>query len=135
MRMAHPTTVHVVATSVDGTRAALKATAPLAREHDARLVVLIPKRVEDDAMTADSDRSTNWQIARYEGLARELEQPIQIRVCYCWDPAEVAMQLTPPDATMVIGGPAKWFWPGPEERIADRLRQSGREVLFVGCNS
>ncbi len=60
-------------------------------------------------MTVQAVVSMNWEIARYVDLARELEQLIHIQVCYCAEPFEVAKQLTPSDAPIVIGGPAEWF--------------------------
>jgi hypothetical protein len=58
---------------------AVAAAAPLARQQDARVVVLIPQGEPDaEAAASNSVDSTERRIARYEQVARELEQPIQI---------------------------------------------------------
>ena len=123
-------TVHVVATSLEGTRAALKAAARVAASRRARLVLLVPD-VTPPAI-AQSPLAANWLIARYEEMARAVDQPVAIRLCKTTSAAEVALRLTPPDAVVYVGGTSTWLWPSAEERLAARLTRSGRAVVFVG---
>jgi hypothetical protein len=128
-------TFHVVATTVEGTEAALRVAASLAKAQGGRIVLLIS--LADATGTAPDGwaRSSEWVIAHYEHIAHRLDQAIQIRVCDCANSTEAAKRMTPPRAAIVIGGDALWFWPSAEQRLAARLRRSGREVIFVGCNS
>ena len=126
-------TVHVVATSVEGTEAALRAAAPVATRQQARLVLLVPDIGSPE--TDDSPIATNWLIARYEETARTIEHPVVIRLCKTPNAAEAALRLTPGRAVMFVGGTSNWLWPSVEERLAARLRRSGRDVVFVACNS
>ena len=118
--------IHVLATSVEGTRAALSAAKPIAEQSGLPVVLMIP--------THPDDRDANWLVAGYEQIAREVGQTVRVRVGVSSSAAASAAMLTPPDGTLVIGGPARWWWPTTEQRLAARLRRAGRAVVFVGCN-
>ena len=78
--------------------------------------------------------ATNWLVARYEQVARDVDQPVQVRVCAAPDAAAAAALLSPANGVLFIGGPERWLWPSPEQRLAAKLRRAGRDVVFVGCN-
>jgi hypothetical protein len=124
-------TLHVIATTVEGTEAALKAAVPLAAGLGARIVLLLSKAEPLEPVQPSSE----WLIAHYKQMALRLEKEIEVRVCDCADRTTMAKKMTPRGSTIVIGGPALWIWPGAEERVAARLRRSGRDVVFIGCNS
>ena len=44
---------------------------------------------------------------------------------------EAIKQVVPTLALVVVGGPARRWWPTVEQRLADRLRRHGRNVVFV----
>jgi hypothetical protein len=117
--------IHVLATSIEGTRAALSAAKPMAQQSGLPVVLMIPTRRDD--------RDANWLVAGYEQLARDVGQPVRVRIGM--SPSEVAAMasLSPVDSTVIIGGNSRWWWPTLEERIATGLRRTGRRVVFVGC--
>lgn len=115
--------VSVVATTVDGTRAALAAAKPIAKQSGAPVLLLISKKPDS--------RGANWLVARYEEVARDVGQPVRVRVGVSSSRVAAVTTLTPTDGTIIIGGPARWWWPTEEERMAARLRRLGRRVVFV----
>ena len=124
-------TIHVVATSLDGTRAALAVAAPLAARQQARIVLLVHR----PAGLESPPHATNRLVDRYDEISRDLGPPVQIRVCFSPNMADAAAQMTPPEGTVFVGGHTSIFWPSAEQRLAVRLRRSGRKVVFVGCDS
>jgi hypothetical protein len=127
-------TIHVVATSIDGTKAALTAAKRAAQQRGARVVLLVPKVDSPDAPADHFSESTSWLAARYQKVARDIGQPVQMRVCAGQNAAKAAALLTPINGVIFMGGPVRWFWPSAEERIAAALRRTGRDVVFIGCN-
>jgi hypothetical protein len=125
-------TIHVIATTIDGTKAALKAAIPAATQRGARVVLLLPR-----APAADIERPSVADRAlmlRYEDMLKRLHHPVQVRVCLASNAMDVAVHLIPERAWVFVGGPVRVFWRSAEERLAARLRRSGREVVFIGCN-
>jgi AcrR family transcriptional regulator len=133
-----PATVHVVATTPEGTEAALTVAAHLAgvpaKGQAARIVLVVPRGGEDDALSAPSSVSLDWLLAHYQLVAQRFDRTVQVAFCDGRDPVAAIKRLTPDHATVVVGGAARWLWPSAEERVAARLRRAGREVVFVGCN-
>ena len=127
-----PATIHVIATTFDGTAAALRAATPVASGQQARVVLLVPQVPR--AEIEQSPLAVSLLIDRYDEVAKTLHQPVLIRLCQDPDVTEAAKRMTPNGATVFIGGRASLFWPSAEERLAARLRRTGREVVFVGCN-
>ena len=115
--------IHVVATSIEGTRAALAAAKPLAEQAGLPVMLLISN--------SSGAQDANWLVARYEAVARDVGQAVRVRVGLASSPLAAATTLTPSGSTVVIGGPTRWWWPTSEERMAARLRRSGRQVVFV----
>lgn len=111
-------TVHVLATTLDGTRAALAAGRTFARQRHTSIVLLVT--------TPDE-----WETARCVRVARAFNQSMPIRICQGPNVTEAIKQVVPTLALVVIGGPARRWWPTVEQRLADRLRRHGRDVVFV----
>jgi hypothetical protein len=118
--------IHVLATSIEGTRAALSAARPIAEESGLPVVLVIP--------TLPDDRDANWLVAGYEQIARDVGQAVRVRVGVSSNAAASATMLTPPDTTVLIGGAPRWWWPTAEQRLAARLRRAGCDVVFVECS-
>ena len=114
--------VHVLATTPEGTRAALRAARPLVSE-DA-VVVVIP------STQAEAVQRGEAMVRQCRSIANELEQPIHVRICICRTVASAA-EIVPPGATLVIGGATRRWWPTREERVAARVRRTGRDVVFA----
>lgn len=114
-----PSTVHVLATTVEGTRAAIAAAIPVARKRRAPVVLL----VEHD----------DWQTARCLRAAHEIDPTITAKCLVGSNTTDAVKEHVPVLALIVIGGPTRWWWPTRHERLAARLQRHGRDVMFVGC--
>jgi hypothetical protein len=112
-------TVHVLVTTVEGTRAAVRTALPIARQRRAPVVLL----VEGD----------DWQTACCLRAAHELDPAITDKWLVGSSATAAVKLLVPTLALIVIGGPTRWWWPTRQQRLAARLRRHGRDVLFVGA--
>src|SRR5438105_1506496 len=123
-------TVHVVATTVPGTRAAMSAATALAKGLESPVHVIAARHLLPGA-------PFEQQLAAFRALRREiLELPdvtsVRVRVlpCVCRRLSDVA-QLLAPRAVVVIGGRSHRWWSSPEQRLAHTLTGAGFHVLFV----
>jgi hypothetical protein len=126
-------TIHVIATTAVGTEAALRAAVLRAIQHDARVVLLVPHTASGD-LGGSFLRGTTV-VDEYDDIVKRVAHPVQIRLCMTPNPSEAVTHLIPTHARVFLGGPTSVWWPTVEERLAARLRRSGREVVFVGCNT
>jgi hypothetical protein len=126
--------IHVIATTFDGTEAALKAAIPAAIQQNARVVLLVLVQ-SAPADTEQSTWATRALIDKYDEMAQPFNYPVQIRLCLTPAVGRAVARLMPRNTTVFIGGPARVWWPAAEERLAASLRRREFEVVFVGCNS
>src|SRR5947209_1913984 len=125
-----PSTVHVVATTVPGTRAAMSAATALAKGLQSPVHVIAARPMLSQA-------SLEQQSAALRALAREVRElpdatSVRVRVlpCMCRRLSDV-VQLLAPRAVVVIGGRSYRWWSSPEQRLAHALTAAGFHVLFV----
>ena len=124
-------TIYVIATTFEGTRAALATAVPLAKGSGSRLVVMVP-RIVPYAVALDTQvESTAFFAKRYHDLVEELGGDARIEVCVCRSPEAVVARVDAVGSTIVLGGPAGRWLTSPEERFASRLSRLGRTVIFV----
>ncbi len=124
-------TVHVVATTFDGTRAALTAAIPLARGARARLVLFVPQVVPYPLPLDGPVDSMTFATERYRDLIHELGGEAQIRLCLCRHADDVIWRVLPSRSTVVLGGRAGTWRASREERLARRLTHLGHHVIFA----
>jgi len=125
--------VHVVATTLPGTRAAMKAAAAMAKGVESRVRVIAARQVS-------ADSSSGQQSASARAFAQEIMQWPETRSsradvlpCLCKRLSDVAQLLTP-QSVVVIGGRSRWWWASREQRLADSLTAEGHRVLFVSAD-
>ncbi len=124
-------TVFVIATTFEGTRAALLTAIPLAKGSCARLVVLAPQVVPYPLPVDRPVDSTSFALERYRDLIQELDGQAQVRVCLCRHADDVVWRMLPARSTVVVGGPAGTWRASREERLARRLTHLGHHVIFA----
>lgn len=124
-------TVYVVATTFEGTRAALAAAIPLARGSGARLALLVPQVVPYPLPVDGPVDSTAFTADRYRDLVHELDGEADIRVCLCRHADDVIWQMLPSQAAVVVGGSAGTWRASREERLERRLAHLGYRVVFA----
>ena len=124
--------VFVVATTTDGTRAALAAAVPLARGSLARLVVLVPQIVPYPLAVDGPADVTAFNERRHRDLVREADADAEITVCLCRTPNDV-LHAIPPESTVVVGGPSGAMLPSREERLSRQLTRLGHHSVFAAA--
>jgi hypothetical protein len=130
MALSQPT-VYVIATDVDGTRAALETAIPLARGSRCALAVLVPQVVPRPlAVDAPAD-STAFTVRRYRDLVRALGGDAHVRLCLCRRVEDVIHQMLPAKATVVVGGEAGTWLVTRDEGLVRRLSHLGHHVVFA----
>lgn len=123
--------IQVIATTFDGTKAAIRAAVLLARGAESPLSVLVP-RIVPYPLDRDTPLDASDPIVdEYGNLIADLGGQGHVRVCLCRDVDDVIDRLTSPGTTLVVGGPSGRWRMSPEERFANRLSRLGRHVLFA----
>jgi hypothetical protein len=123
-------TVHVIATTLDGTRAALSAAVPLARGSDAALMVLVPRIAPAGDNGGEADPAALF-AKRYEEMAGQLGALVTIDICTCESVDQLMARICASRGIVVLGGPAGHWLTSPEERFANRLARAGCRVIFA----
>lgn len=111
-------TVHVIATSLEGTRAALDTATALACGLSGQVVLFIPRAAPDETEN-DLRRLTECYTPRPK-----------VFTCVC-ENATAVVQLFQSPGLVVIGGYARLWWPTAEQRLACALARLGCHVTFV----
>jgi hypothetical protein len=127
--VAQPNVLYIVATTATGTEAALRVASALAKQHSARLILIVPQ-IGPPAGSWPSS-STNWSSVQYQRLAYRLNQRVEVIVSVGSSVMDALRQRIPRCAHAIVGGRHRWWWPQREERVAAALRRSGRHALFV----
>jgi hypothetical protein len=125
----HGKTIHVIATSLDGTREALEAATALARGLCAHVVLFLWR---GSARLNGFDQDFKAQAA--ERALRQLTASFSPRpnVLSCVSVRAIdIVQLFRSPGLVVIGGETRLWWPTAEQRLARALTQLGCHVTFV----
>jgi hypothetical protein len=124
--------LHIIATSEEGTRAALKAVRQLtARLKVARTVLLVPCAPAQTIAPTDEHVDT---VENYRLMARETGVDVTVRVCFGSTCRELARWMLPPGSTAVVGGRRRWWWPTRAQRMADALQRAGHQIVFADAS-
>ena len=122
--------IHVVATTIPGTRTALTAAAALAERLGSHIRVIA-------AVLMPSVWSPDRQSEPLQTFAREIRtlpeaDSARVRVlpCLCRHLTDV-IQLLPPNGVVVVAGRSHRWWPTREQRLAHELQRFGHQVMFV----
>src|SRR5262245_42191988 len=125
------TMLQVIATSDEGTRAALGQARNLAvRLKPDRIVLLVPRVDQSSPLERGPDENAAI-VDGYHRLANQAGLQIVVRLCACSGLTEAARWLLPQGSTVVIGGRRRWWWPTEEQRIADLLSRNGYTTFFA----
>jgi hypothetical protein len=124
-------TIHVIATTFDGTRAALATAIPLAKGSSAKLLVVVPCIVPYPVGLDDECEDARFFVNGYKHLIEQLGGSATIDVCRCRRTEDIVTKIDVPRSTVVLGGPVGRWLTSPEERFANRLTRSVHTVIFV----
>jgi hypothetical protein len=124
------TPIHVVATTIAGTREAIDAACTFAKGRNARVHVIAAKPMPVE-WSLDQQSALVHSFARtVRKLTESLGAQIDVLPCVCRRLMDV-MQLLPTGATVVIAGRSHRWWPTPEQRLALDLQARGFRVVFI----
>lgn len=131
------TTIYVIATTSEGTRAALSTAVPLAKGRGAKLAVIVPRIVPYAEALETPSEATAFLVKHYISLVERLGGAATIDVCLCRRIHDVVIKVADAGATVVVGGPVGRWLTSPEERFANRLSAEGVPVVFAAtsCNT
>jgi hypothetical protein len=124
-------TIHVIATTFEGTRAALATAVPLAKGSCAKLLVVVPCIVPYSVGLDDHCEDATFFVNGYKHLIEQLGGGATIDVCRCRRTEDVVTKVDVPRSIVVLGGPVGRWLTSPEERFANRLTRSVHTVIFV----
>jgi len=130
-------TVRVIATTFEGTCAALATAVPLARGDDARLVLVVPRIASCAAELEMPAESTALMTRRYQNLLRDMGAHADIEAFASVGLDELVATICAAKSCVVVGGPAGHWMTSPEQRFVNRLSRLGCRGVFVpsGVNS
>jgi hypothetical protein len=125
--------VTVVHTTPDGTVAALRAAADLAKHLDGRVALVAPEVIPFLFPLDEPHVAIDFMKKRYRDLVARaglVDQEITIRILLCRDRQAALKQWLAPHSLIVIGGSTRW-WARRERRFARWLGKLGHRVIFV----
>lgn len=123
--------VHVIATTFEGTRAALATAVPLARGFGARLVVLVPRIVSCAEELALPTESTELLAKCYTNVLHDTGADADVQMLSSIGLDDLVSTVCGVGSFVVLGGPTGRWLTSPEERFANRLARLGCSVVFV----
>jgi hypothetical protein len=124
--------LHIIATSEEGTRAALRTARQLTRRLKvARTVLLGPCTPAQAIATTDERVDT---VENYRQMASETGVEVTVRMCFGSTCRELARWMIPPGSTTVVGGRRRWWWPTPAQRMAGALKRAGHQIVFADAS-
>ncbi len=122
-------TVHVIATSLEGTREALDAATALARGICGSVTLFL--RTSSSAPDlSDQDDNGDKTVDALKRLTHSYTPRPKVLSCLYTNPIDV-VQLFQSPGLVVIGGEMRWWWPSAEQRLAHALTRLGCHVTFV----
>jgi hypothetical protein len=122
-------TVHVIATSVEGTREALDAATALARGTCARVLVFL-RRSAASPNVSDQGIDNDETVNALKRVTDSYTPRPKVVSCVFGNAIDV-VQLFQSPGLVVIGGDARRWWPTAEQRLAQDLTRLGCHVTFV----
>lgn len=124
-------------TTLEGTLAALKASAVLARDLEVALGLIVTE-VVPFRLPLDQPRvSVGFLKQRQEALVAQagLEgAEISVQICICRDRKETLGRLLEAPSLIVLGGRRRW-WPTREQRLETFLARLGHQVVFIDSDA
>ena len=122
--------VHVVATTLPGTRAAMRTATALAKGLDSRVHVIAARQLASDWPLEQQSAELRAFAQEIKALPEATSARVRVLPCVCRRLSDI-VQILAPRAVVVIGGRSRRWWPSREQRLAHALTEAGYYVLFV----
>jgi hypothetical protein len=124
--------LHIIATSAEGTRAALREARQLTRRLKVSRTVLLVPCAPAQAIAATEERVDT--VDNYRQMARETGVDVTVRMCLASPGVELSRWMLPPGSTTVVGGRRRWWWPTQAQRMAHALKRAGHDIVFADAS-
>lgn len=121
----------MVFTDVGATKVAIKTATDLARDLNARLVLLVAKIVPWPLPLEQPPVSGEFTERVLSELAGEQKADITARVYLCRDRDPTIRHVLEPGSLVVIGSSKRW-WPHRAPPLARLLKRDGHDVILTG---
>jgi len=124
--------LHIIATSEEGTRAALREARRLVqRLNVARTVLLVPCTPPQQIAATDEQIHT---VNNYRQIAREAGVDVIVRICFGATCGGLSQWMLPPGSTTIVGGRRRWWWPTRAQRMVHALKRAGHQTVFADAS-
>jgi hypothetical protein len=122
--------LYVIFTNFEATRKALRAAHELARDLEARVVLLAAQVVPYPLPLESPPVSGQFTEHIMSRLAAEQEEEIEARIYLSRDREETIRRELAADSLVLMGTGRRW-WPNAERRLARLLRRDGHRVVLL----
>ena len=123
--------VYVVATTDQGTLAALLAARVLGQGLASLITLIVPHIVPYPQALDRPLVPVSFSIARFTQLAADIDAALSLRICVC-RPGDFRFDaVLPTDVLVLVGGTRGRLRRSREQRLVDRLAARGRRALLV----
>ncbi len=122
--------IHVLATTVEGTACALECAKRVTAGVDARVVIFVPTR-KAFRPAERAGEEPDALIARHRAAAADAGVRATVLACICDRVDDVIGHLIAPSGLVIVGGHRGWWWPSREQRLVGRLTADGYPVVFA----
>jgi hypothetical protein len=129
-----PLRLHVIATTDEGTRAALRMAAARASELGARITliaaVVVRRHLLQQKISAPTLQTEQqlYKLVRQAGISLS----VNVEVFACHDQYQYLLAILKPHSLVVIGGSEQSY---RERELATFLKDRGHHVIFASCDS
>ena len=121
--------LEVIATTAEGTRAALVEAKRLAP--DAEPIVLLIPQITTASMLREGPLRSTRVVESYQALARTAGVEAIVRLCHCGSYRDVVRWMLGRPSLIVIGGRRRRLWPTAAQRMVRALQRAGHRVVFA----
>ena len=123
--------VYVVATTDEGTLAALNAARTFSTGLASTITLVVPHIVPYPQALDYPPVPVSFSIARFAKFTAEIDTELSLRICVC-RPGDCRFDaILPTDGLVLVGGTRGRLRRTREQRLVDRLTARGRRALFV----
>jgi hypothetical protein len=123
--------IYVLATTDEGTLAALEAARSFSSGLASNLTLVVPHIVPYPQAIDHPLVPISFSIARFAKLSADLGTDVTLRICVC-RPGDFRFDsVLPQDVIVLVGGTRGLWRRSREQRLVDRLTARGRRALFV----
>jgi hypothetical protein len=123
--------IHVLATTVEGTMSALTSARRLIDGHDARIALLVPAAHARGAFVEQSSGKHAELVEKHRALAASVGLHVTVLVCVCRRHDDLVHSMFDRSSLIVLGGRIQAWWPSREQRLFRRLTAEGYPAIFA----